>query len=67
MYSTHCTLSFGNTYANFMLQGDPDGVATLITRKDLGEVAVEALLAESTKNSTFEVGNARKNFMVGLF
>jgi hypothetical protein len=50
-----------------MLQGDPDGVAALITRKDLGEVAVEALLAESTKNATFEVGNARKNFMVGLF
>jgi len=47
-----------------IFQGDPDGVAALITRKDLGDVAVEALLSENAKNTTFEVGNARKNFMV---
>ena len=45
------------------MQGDPDGVAGLITRKDLGEVTVEALLSEATKDASFEVCNARKNFM----
>ena len=56
----------GEEFTVAVFQGDPDGVAALITRKDLGEVAVEALLADSTKNATFEVGNARKNFMVGI-
>mmetsp|Transcript_34980 Transcript_34980/g.51226 ORF Transcript_34980/g.51226 Transcript_34980/m.51226 type:complete len:357 (+) Transcript_34980:49-1119(+) len=53
----------GEDYTVAIFQGDPDGVAALITRKDLGQVAVEAMEGGSTKNTTFEVCNARKNFM----
>jgi len=53
----------GDDYTVAIFQGDPDGVAGLITRKDLGQVTVEALLSAKTKDTSFEVANARKNFM----
>lgn len=53
----------GDEFTVAVFQGDPDGVQGLITRKDLGSVTVEALLKDETKNATFEVCNARKNFM----